>query len=97
MVKRVTKNIIAEGNHEALGHVLEHIGVTWPLIEREQILQSTIQAIFPDNQATKVWEGNNLTHRTVKNEPYYPVIVSLKDLPRTWFKKPQTFFRFGRS
>ena len=86
MVKRVSKNLIVEGNHEALGHVLEHIGVTWPAVEGERILESTIQAIFPDDQAAKVWEGNDLTHRTVKNEPYYPVIVSLKDPPRTWFK-----------
>ena len=86
MVKRVSKKLLADGEHNALEHVFEHIGVSWPAIERKKILQSVIQATFPDGQAMYVWEGSNLTHVTSQNEPYYPVTVSLKDSPRDWFK-----------
>lgn len=86
MVKRITKDVVAEGNHEALEHVLEHIGVTWPMVERERIFQIVTQAIFPPEQAAHVWEGSNLTHITVEKEPYYPVTVSLRDPPGIWFR-----------
>ena len=86
MVRRVPKDLIAEGNHEALEHVLEHIGVTWPMKERERILQIATQAIFPMEQTNHAWGGADLTHITVAKEPYYPVTVALTDSPGVWFK-----------
>lgn len=86
MVKRVAKDMIAEGNHEALGLVLEHIGLTGPLAECERILQVATQEIFPTDQAVHVWKGCDLTYFTVERKPYYLVTVSLKDPPGIWFK-----------
>ena len=86
MVKRILKDVVAEGNHKALVHVLEHVGVTWPLMERERILQIATQAIFPTEQATSVWKGCDLAYFSYEKKPYYIVTVSLRDSPRIWFK-----------
>ena len=86
MVKRITKDVVAEGNHEALVHVLDHVGVTWPLMERERIFQIATQAIFPTEQAASVWKGCDLTYFSVEKKPYYLVTVSLRDSPGIWFK-----------
>ena len=86
MVKRISKDVISEGNHEALAHVLDHVGVTWPLMERERILQIATQAIFPADQASSVWKGCNLAYFSVDKKPYYLVTISLRDSPGLWFK-----------
>lgn len=86
MIRRVSKNLVAGESHNALEYVLEHIGVTWPIMEREQLYQSVVQAMFPEDHVLYVWEGVNLTPNTVGGEPYYPDTVSLKDPPGIWFR-----------
>lgn len=86
MVGRVSGKMLADDEHEALGLVFEHIGVTWSTVEREKILRTITQAAFPGVQVLRAWEGSDLTHVTSKNEPYYPVTVSLKSSPVDWFK-----------
>lgn len=86
MVKRVTRDWLAEGAHPALEHVFEHIGVTWPIDEREELFKIASYTAFPANARMDAWRGHDLTIFTVGNKFHYPITASLADKPNVWFK-----------
>ena len=86
MVKRVSFDWLAAGEHPTMAHVFEHIGVTWPIEEREKILRIASITAFPPHDRSQVWGGYDQSRATVQNKFYYPVTASLTDRPSTWFK-----------
>lgn len=86
MVKRITKEWLAEGAHPALDYVFEHIGVTWPIDEREALFKIASYTAFPPNARMDAWRGYDMTVLTAKNEFYYPITASLNTSPKVWFK-----------
>ena len=82
MVKRITKEWLAEGAHPALDYVFEHIGVTWPIDEREALFKIASYTAFPPNARMNAWRGYDMSVLTANNEFYYPITVSLD----VWFK-----------
>ena len=86
MVKRVSKDVISEGNHEALAHVLDHIGVTWTIEEREEMLRKISYTVFPPSRRADAWQGCDRTRFTENNQFFYPVTASLGVSPSNWFK-----------
>lgn len=86
MVKRVSFDWLAEGEHPAMAHVFEHIGVTWPIEEREKLLRVASITAFPPHDRSQVWRGYDQSRSTVENKFYYPITASLTDSPATWFK-----------
>lgn len=86
MVKRVTKEWLAEGAHPALEHVFEHIGVTWPIEEREKLFDIASYTAFPSNVRLDAWRGFDHTILTAENKFYYPITASVAATPNVWFK-----------
>ena len=86
MVKRVTKNWISGEDQGLVEFALQHIGTKWSMEEREKVLKDISYAFFPPNQRADVWTGYDQTHRTVNNEPYYPISIVLNQRPDVWFK-----------
>ena len=87
MVKQVSANWLADGEHAAMNHVFEHIGVTWPIEEHEKLLRTSSITAFPPHQCLEVWRGYNQTRSTSTNIFYYPITVALTDSPSVWFRK----------
>ena len=85
MTKKITKELLAEGVHPALDLVFEHIGVTWPIEERETLFKIALYTVFSLNANMDAWRGSDLTAHTVNKEFYYPVTASLNASPKTWF------------
>ena len=85
MVKRVSANWLADSEHEAMDHVFEHIGVTWPSEERERLLQIASKTAFPSDQRAEAWKGYDQTQSTSEKVYYYPITASLTDAPSVWF------------
>ena len=86
MVKRVFANWLADGEHAAMDHVFEHIGVTWPIEERKKVLRIASITAFPPHQRSEVWSGYNQTRSTSENIFYYLITVALTDSPSVWFR-----------
>ena len=86
MVKRVPFDWLAAGEHPAMEHVFEHIGLTWPIDEREKLLRIASITAFPPHQRSEVWAGYNQSRSTVGNVFYYPITASLRDSPSVWFR-----------
>ena len=85
MTKKITRELLAEGVHRALDLVFEHIGVTWPIEERETFFKIALYTVFPLNASMDAWRGSDLTAHTVKKEFYYPITASLNASPKVWF------------
>lgn len=85
MVKRVSQNWLAEGEHPTLDHVFEHIGVTWPINKRERILRIASFMAFPPNRRADVWREYDQSQFAVDNKFYYPIIANLMDSSSNWF------------
>ena len=77
---------MAEGAHPALDYVFEHIGVTWPIDEREALFKISSYTAFPPNARMDAWRGYDMTVLTANNEFYYPITASLNTSPNVWFK-----------
>lgn len=86
MARRVSRSLLANGTHRAIGHVLDHIGTTWPIEEREEVLSIVMRAMFPPCTRADVWRGYDQTFRTVGQEFYYPIPINLEASPSSWFK-----------
>ena len=86
MVRRVTSDWLAAGEHPAMELVFEHMGITWPIEEREKLLRTVSLATFPSSQRSQVWAGYDQSRSTVRNVFYYPITASLRDLPSVWFR-----------
>lgn len=86
MVKRVKQYWLAEGTHPALEHVFEHIGVTWPIDEREKLFDIAFRTAFPPNNSADAWRGYDQTSYTVEGKFYYPITATLSASPSIWFK-----------
>lgn len=86
MVKRVTRNWLAEDVHPAMEHMFEHIGVTWPLEDRESLFRIASYTAFPPNQRADAWTGYDQSHLAVAKKFYYPIHASLGASPNVWFK-----------
>ena len=85
MVKRVSRELLAEGAHPALHYVFEHIGVTWPIEEHEALFKIASYTAFSPNARMDAWRGYDMTVLTAKNEFYYPITASLNASPKVWF------------
>lgn len=86
MVKRVKQNWLAEGTHPAFDHVFEHIGVTWPIDEREKLFDIAFRTAFPPNVSADAWRGYDQTSYTVGGKFYYPITAILSASPSIWFR-----------
>lgn len=86
VARRVPLSWLAPDQHEAMGIVLQHIGVTWPEEERERILDIVREASFTPALKRDLWGGRDISEATVEGVPYYPITVSLADKPNLWFK-----------
>ena len=86
MVKQVTQNWLADGAHPAMEHVFEHIGMHWPLQDRENLFRIASYIAFPSNKRAHVWKGPDKSHFTVGGKFYYPIHASLGAMPNVWFK-----------
>ena len=86
MVRRVSSDWLAAGEHPAMGFVFEHIGLTWPIEEREKLLRVASITAFPPHQRSEVWRGYDQTRSTSENVFYYPITASLGDSPSVWFR-----------
>ena len=85
MTKKISRELLAEGAHPALDYVFEHIGVTWPIEEREALFKIALHTVFPPNARMDAWRGSDMTVLTAKNEFYYPITASLNASPKVWF------------
>ena len=86
MVKRVIQNWLTDGAHPAMEHVFEHIGVHWPLEDRENLFKIASYTAFPPNKRADAWKGHDKSHLTVGRKFYYPMHASLGAMPNVWFK-----------
>lgn len=86
MVRRVSFDWLAAGEHPAMEHVFEHIGLTWPIQEREKLLRIASITAFPPHQRSEVWTGYDQSRSTAENVFYYPITASLRDSPSVWFR-----------
>lgn len=77
---------MAKGAHPALDLVFEHIGVTWPIDEREQFFDIALRAAFPPNVRADAWRGYERSFYTVGGRFYYPITAILSAPPGIWFK-----------
>lgn len=86
MVRRVLSDWLAAGEHPAMEHVFEHIGLTWPIEEGKKLLRIASITVFPPHQRSKVWTDYNQSRSIVGNVYYYPITPSLRDSPSVWFR-----------
>ena len=86
MVRHIPFDWLAAGEHPAMVHVFEHIGLTWPIEEREKLFRIASITAFPPHQRADVWAGYDQSRSTVGNVFYYPITASLRDSPLVWFR-----------
>ena len=82
----MSSNWLMGGTHPAIDIAFQHIGSSWSVEKREEILNTISHAIFPPNHRADAWGGYNQTIFANDGQFYYPITVPLGTYPNAWFK-----------